>query len=89
MTVVNCSTSSLSISSTSIPSGSLWVNLNAINHFSVRGDNRLTLTVTGSAPSYYSVGSGSTLISLSINNQGFTITNSNTTFAAGTTFTIT
>ena len=44
--------------------------------------------ITGAAPSYFSIGSGTTLISLAINSQTYTITNSNTTFATATSFTV-
>ena len=64
ITVVNCSTSSLSVNASTLNSGTLWVSFNVVNYISVRGDNRLSVVLTGAAPSYYSVGTGSALIGL-------------------------
>ena len=88
LTVVNCTTSTLTVNSSTFSLGTLWVAFNVVNYFSVRGDNLLSCTITGASPSFYSVGAGSTHIALAINNQGFTVTNSNTTFAAPTSFTV-
>ena len=89
LTVANCSSNSISLSASTLSAGTLWVSFNVINYFSVRGDNQLSASITGASPSLYSVGSGSTFIGLVINNQGFTVTSSNTTFNAPTTFTVT
>jgi hypothetical protein len=89
LNVLNCSASALSLTAASLSTGTLWVSFDVLNHFSVRGDNGLTLTLTGASPSYYSVGSGSTPIGLAINDQPFSVISSNSTFAAATSFTIT
>ena len=64
ITVVNCSNTVLSINASTLTAGTLWISFNVLNYFSVRGDNRLSVTLTGASPSFYSVGSGSTNIAL-------------------------
>ena len=87
--VVNCTSSQLFLSATTLNSGLIWLAFNAINYYSTRNDISLALSVTGPSPSFYSLGSGSKSIILSSNNQSFTIVNSITTFGASTMFKIT
>ena len=88
LTVVSCNGSALVVSAGNVAAGGMWLSMRVINWGSVRADNMLTLDVKEAAPASYSIGSGSVSISLAANNQSFTITNSNPTFAAATTFTI-
>lgn len=86
--IVNCSESMLAVSTSALSRGNLWLTFNVANYMSVRSDNFLMLVITGPAPSFYGIGSGSASINLTVNNQAFTIVNSNTTFAAPTSFSI-
>jgi hypothetical protein len=88
LTVVSCNGSALVVNAGSITAGGMWMSMRVVNWGSVRADNMLTLDVKEAAPASYTIGSGSVSISLTANNQSFTITNSNPTFAAATTFTI-
>lgn len=87
--IVNCSDSMLAVSTASLSSGIIWMTFNVANYLSVRSDNSLSMVITGPSPSFYGIGSGSANIQLDINRQTFTIVNSNTTFAASTSLTIT
>jgi len=69
--------------------GLIWFTVNIENYFSVRNDIKVAVSVSGPSPSNYNVGSGEASVSLAINNQSFTIINSNTTFGAPTSFSIT
>jgi hypothetical protein len=87
-TVVSCTDSTLVLTAVSINLGSIWMSFRVLNYFSVRSDNSITVSLTSSSPTYYSIGSGSTPLSLSINTSPLTILNSVTTFASATTFSV-
>lgn len=86
--IVNCSDNVLAVSTFTLSRGTFWLTFNVANYLSVRSDNSLTMVITGAAPSFYGIGSGSAQIKLGINNQAFTIVNSNSTFGAATSFSI-
>lgn len=88
LTLSSCTNNSITLTGP-LPTGPFWISFRVMNYFSVRNDNYLSLNITGPAPSYYLFGTATTTVSLTPNNQTFTLNNHNTTFAAPTSFTLT
>jgi hypothetical protein len=87
--LTSCSSNTLVLTTNSgLSAGLVWVVFSVINYFSLKSGNTISLAVTGPAPSFYSIGAGSTTISLTVNNQSFVINNNNSTFGSATSITL-